>query len=204
MSQQIKTHFTCTEGGSNKEYEIHLIAEGDGYVLHTYHGASGRSLKLTVKTKAPVPYEVAKKAYDKAYSELLAKHFKPSDTAGEMAATKASAGEQPAQADSDLTGIEIEKAKRRLMRARREGNQSKIMAAETRLRRMRTAVFQADDWIEAARQGDISAIAKLEEAGFVDVADTLRADNKIVAAGAVSATRAPTTSPSIQMSVIAG
>lgn len=86
MSEQLKTHFTCTEGGSDKEYEIHLIAEGDGYVLHTYHGARGKSLKLTVKTKAPVSYEVAKKAYDKAYRERLAKHYKPSDAGGDMAA----------------------------------------------------------------------------------------------------------------------
>ncbi|EPV8691089.1 RNA ligase family protein [Pseudomonas aeruginosa] len=86
MSQQLKAHFTCIEGGSDKEYEIHLIAEGDGYVLHTYHGARGKSLKLTVKTKAPVAYEVAKKAYDKAYRERLAKHYKPSDSAGDMAA----------------------------------------------------------------------------------------------------------------------
>ncbi len=86
MSQQLKAHFTCTEGGSNKEYEIHLIAEGDGYVLHTYHGARGKSLKLTVKTKAPVPYEIAKKAYDKAYIERLAKHYKPSDVGGDMSA----------------------------------------------------------------------------------------------------------------------
>lgn len=86
MFQQLKAHFTCTEGGSDKEYEIHLIAEGDGYVLHTYHGARGKSLKLTVKTKAPVSYEVAKKAYDKAYKERLAKHYKPSDADGEMSA----------------------------------------------------------------------------------------------------------------------
>ncbi|ORE47636.1 hypothetical protein BKN49_05410 [Pseudomonas aeruginosa] len=86
MSQQLKAHFTCTEGGSNKEYEIHLIAEGDGYVLHTYHGARGKSLKLTVKTKAPVSYEVAKKAYDRAYKERLAKHYKPSDADSDMSA----------------------------------------------------------------------------------------------------------------------
>ena len=60
------------------------------------------------------------------------------------------------------------------MRVRREGDQTKTLAAETRLRKMRTAAIQADDWIEAARAGDQSAIAKLEEAGFADTADALR------------------------------
>lgn len=89
MTQPLKSHFICTEGGSNKEYEIHLIAEGEGFVLHTYHGARGKSLKLTVKTKEPVAYEVAKKAYDKAYNERLAKHYKPTDAAGDMSAPAA-------------------------------------------------------------------------------------------------------------------
>lgn len=89
MTQPLKSHFICTEGGSNKEYEIHLIAEGEGFVLHTYHGARGKSLKLTVKTKEPVAYEVAKKAYDKAYNERLAKHYKLTDAAGDMSAPAA-------------------------------------------------------------------------------------------------------------------
>jgi len=55
MSQQLKAHFTCTEVGSDKEYEIHLIAEGDGYVLHTYHGARGKSLKLHSQTRQTQP-----------------------------------------------------------------------------------------------------------------------------------------------------
>jgi N12 class adenine-specific DNA methylase len=77
----------------------------------------------------------------------------------------------------DLIGQEIEKAKQRMMRLRREGaDQTKLLAAETRLRKMRTAAVQADDWIEAARAGDESALAKLEEAGFADTADALRAE----------------------------
>lgn len=81
---------------------------------------------------------------------------------------------EQAPADADPIGREIEKAKQRYMRVRREGDQAKTLAAETRLRKMRTAAIQADDWIEAARAGDQSAIAKLEEAGFADTADALR------------------------------
>ncbi|QLI49470.1 hypothetical protein vBPaeMUSP25_31 [Pseudomonas phage vB_PaeM_USP_25] len=81
---------------------------------------------------------------------------------------------EQAPADADPIGREIEKAKQRYMRVRREGDQTKTLAAETRLRKMRTAAIQADDWIEAALAGDQSAIAKLEEAGFADTADAVR------------------------------
>jgi bifunctional non-homologous end joining protein LigD len=85
MSEELKCHLVCTEGGSDKEYIIHLLPEGDGFVFHTFHGARGKSLKLTVKTKEPVSYDVAKKAYDKTYKEKTGKGYQVIDAAGEMA-----------------------------------------------------------------------------------------------------------------------
>ena len=48
--------------------------------------------------------------------------------------------------------------------------------AEARLRAMRQSIFDAEDkWVPAARNGDQEALTKLEEAGFADTADAIRA-----------------------------
>lgn len=75
---------------------------------------------------------------------------------------------------ASLPGVELSKAKERLQRVKREGNDLKIKAAETRLRKLRQAIFDAEDWVKAAQNGDESAIQKLEEAGFADTADSVR------------------------------
>lgn len=91
MSQELRTRFTFTEGSSDKEYIIQLKARDGGFVLITYHGRRGSTLTETLKTKAPVEYDVAKKAFDKAVNERLGKRYVPDDDQG---AAMVSAGQE--------------------------------------------------------------------------------------------------------------
>ena len=70
---------------------------------------------------------------------------------------------------------ELRAQKKRVARLK-GGDATKLKAAETRLRRMRTGIFEAEDnLIPAAKAGDAAALAKLEEMGFADTADAIRA-----------------------------
>ena len=70
---------------------------------------------------------------------------------------------------------ELRAQKKRVQRLR-GGDATKLKAAEARLRAMRQSIFDAEDkWVPAARNGDQEALTKLEEAGFADTADAIRA-----------------------------
>lgn len=84
MSENHRSRFTLTEGSSDKEYIIQLSAEGDGFVLRTFHGRRGSTLTETVKTKSPVSYEVGLKAYEKAVKERLGKRYTPDGDGSDM------------------------------------------------------------------------------------------------------------------------
>lgn len=55
----------CREGSSDKEYQIHLVASGDGFLVNYANGRRGSPLKSGTKTQAAVTYVEAVKIYDK-------------------------------------------------------------------------------------------------------------------------------------------
>lgn len=107
---------------------------------------------------------------DAMFDDVLA------EVTGEQA-TKAAA-EPAAQADdATVESLEDElRAQKKRVARLKGGDATKLKAAETRLRRMRTGILQAEDTLApAARAGDAEALAKLEEMGFADTADAIRA-----------------------------
>ena len=73
MKEQTSLYFS--EAGSDKEYHAQIIASGDGYVVNFQYGRRGSALKPGTKTAAPLPYEAAKKTYDKLVKEKTSKGY---------------------------------------------------------------------------------------------------------------------------------
>lgn len=63
------------ENGSDKEYHADLVEAEGGYVVNTRYGRRGSALTSGTKTKDPVPYEKAKKAFDKIVAEKMGKGY---------------------------------------------------------------------------------------------------------------------------------
>lgn len=74
MEESIELAFK--EGSSDKVYHAELKAEGVGYVVNFAYGRRGNSLNTGTKTKEPVDYETAKKAYDKLVKSKTSKGYK--------------------------------------------------------------------------------------------------------------------------------
>jgi bifunctional non-homologous end joining protein LigD len=71
MSQQ----FTCLfkkEGTSDKQYNVHLEPQGDGFIVYGMNGRRGGTLKQQLKTQQPVALDAAQPIYD----QLVAKKKK--------------------------------------------------------------------------------------------------------------------------------
>lgn len=66
-----------TEGSSNKEYRAQLEQSGDGWVVNFQYGPRGRATNTGTKTKDPLPYEKALKAYDKLVKSKTDKGYTP-------------------------------------------------------------------------------------------------------------------------------
>lgn len=65
---------------SNKEYHAQLQAKDGGFIVAFQYGPRGGTLTSGVKTAAPVPYEKAKKTYDKLLAEKIGKGYTPGET----------------------------------------------------------------------------------------------------------------------------
>ena len=65
----------CTDGGSDKEYRIHLTATGDAWDVSYENGRRGRALQGGNKTSTPVPFAQAEKIFDKILREKIAKGY---------------------------------------------------------------------------------------------------------------------------------
>lgn len=63
------------EGASDKIYQAELIEFNGGWVVNFAYGRRGSSLAHGTKTKQPVKYEAAKKAYDKLVKSKVAKGY---------------------------------------------------------------------------------------------------------------------------------
>lgn len=67
------------EGSSDKVYQASITPKDGGYVVQFAYGRRGATLQTGTKTQAPVPYDQAKKIYDKLVSEKTAKGYTPGE-----------------------------------------------------------------------------------------------------------------------------
>jgi bifunctional non-homologous end joining protein LigD len=61
----LSTYLFMTEGSSDKAYQVHLVQEGDGWMVTYANGRRGSTLKTGLKTTAPLPYADALNLYEK-------------------------------------------------------------------------------------------------------------------------------------------
>lgn len=62
---------------SDKEYRIHLLQRGTGWVVDYQNGRRGSTMAGDTKTKTPVSFEEAKKIYEKLKKEKMKKGYTP-------------------------------------------------------------------------------------------------------------------------------
>ncbi|MNR71502.1 ATP-dependent DNA ligase [compost metagenome] len=77
--QQDNISLYYKDGRSNKEYHAQLQQKDAGWVVLFQYGPRGGTLTTGTKTKEPVDYEVAKKAYDKLVKEKVGKGYQPGE-----------------------------------------------------------------------------------------------------------------------------
>ena len=65
------------QGTSDKTYQMQLNAVEGGWMFTAQNGRRGGSLTHRDKTKVPVPYDVAKKAYDKVLRTKMREGYTP-------------------------------------------------------------------------------------------------------------------------------
>jgi bifunctional non-homologous end joining protein LigD len=65
------------EGSSDKEYHAQLESHDDGWIVSFQYGRRGSALRADSKTPHALPYEEAKKIYDKVVREKLGKGYRP-------------------------------------------------------------------------------------------------------------------------------
>ena len=67
------------DGSSDKVYQASITPKDGGYVVHFAYGRRGATLQTGTKTQAPIPYEQAKKIYDKLVQEKKSKGYTPGE-----------------------------------------------------------------------------------------------------------------------------
>lgn len=65
---------------SDKEYNVQLQPQDDGYVVNFSYGRRGNALQSGTKTSSPVPLDKATTIYDKLVSEKVAKGYVTSES----------------------------------------------------------------------------------------------------------------------------
>lgn len=73
QNENISLYFS--EGGSDKEYHTDLVETEGGFLVNFRYGRRGSALTSGTKTKDPLPYDKAKKVYDKLVSEKMGKGY---------------------------------------------------------------------------------------------------------------------------------
>lgn len=71
--QQASLYYS--EGASDKVYHAQLVAAGDGFIVNFQYGRRGASLATGTKTASPLPYEAAKKTFDKLIKDKTSKGY---------------------------------------------------------------------------------------------------------------------------------
>ena len=77
--EEIRLYFT--QGSSDKVYQVQLHGLNNDWVVNFQYGRRGKPMTTGTKTRTPVPYDVAKKAYDKLVQTKFAKGYTP-DSSG--------------------------------------------------------------------------------------------------------------------------
>jgi bifunctional non-homologous end joining protein LigD len=67
------------QGGSDKVYQASITPKDDGYVVNFAYGRRGATLQTGTKTQSPVPYDHARKIYDRLIAEKTAKGYTPGE-----------------------------------------------------------------------------------------------------------------------------
>ena len=67
------------QGSSDKVYQASIAQQNGGYAVHFAYGRRGTTLQTGTKTQAPVPYEQARKIYDKLVQEKTSKGYTPGE-----------------------------------------------------------------------------------------------------------------------------
>jgi len=67
------------EGSSDKVYRAEITSADGGFVVNFAYGRRGATLQTGTKTQAPVPYDQAKKIFDKLVQEKTAKGYTPGE-----------------------------------------------------------------------------------------------------------------------------
>lgn len=73
--QAEKISLFFTEGSSDKVYHAQLEPKNDGFVVNFQYGRRGATLQAGTKTADPLPYDKAKKIYDKLVAEKKGKGY---------------------------------------------------------------------------------------------------------------------------------
>ena len=74
---EAKCSLYCTEGSSDKVYQVTLQARGAGWVVEFAYGRRGQALKTGTKTATPVDSVLARQIYDKLVKEKTSKGYTP-------------------------------------------------------------------------------------------------------------------------------
>ena len=74
QSESISLYFQ--EGSSDKEYHAQLESHDEGWIVNFQYGRRGSALQAGSKTAQPLPYEEAKKIYDKVVREKIGKGYR--------------------------------------------------------------------------------------------------------------------------------
>lgn len=79
QSQAIKEQASLyfSEGSSDKEYHAQIIEANNGFLVNFQYGRRGAALIAGSKTASPLPYEAAKKTFDKLVKEKTSKGYTP-------------------------------------------------------------------------------------------------------------------------------
>jgi len=70
-----KISLSFTDGSSDKVYQAELLEVDGGFNVNFQYGRRGKPLQSGTKTKTPVPYEDAKKIYDKLVQSKTSKGY---------------------------------------------------------------------------------------------------------------------------------
>ncbi len=74
-------------GSSDKEYHVHLQPREAGWIVEIQYGKRGAALRSALKTKEPISYEEAKKAYDKIVAGQIKEGYTPDGSGAAFQAT---------------------------------------------------------------------------------------------------------------------
>ena len=77
MEQSTTLYFK--QGSSDKVYQAGIAQQDGGFVVQFAYGRRGTTLQTGTKTQSPIPYDQAKRIFDKLVQEKTAKGYTPGE-----------------------------------------------------------------------------------------------------------------------------